>query len=312
MENILFVNHNIERCGIYQYGKRVFDISKKSKSYNFEYVEVTSPDDLFLAVKNKNPKIIVYNYVPDTLPWFNNFIFETIKNSGIQQGNIVHNCQYGNFDFYLHQDPYYKNNQKNYALLRPLFEYIPSDNINSKEDNTIKIGTFGFGGQHKFVPEICRLVSEEFGNSEYKVELNLHITEGFYSGNFFEEIKKESLNNSNYKNISLNMTSDFLSNQSLMDFLYNNDLNIFFYENYSFYNGISSSVDYGLSVKKPMAICKSNMFSHIMDTNPSICVEDTDLIDIIKNGFTPLQQKCDSWSHENFIHNIEMIVRDLL
>ncbi|NBP01134.1 MAG: hypothetical protein EBU90_13555, partial [Proteobacteria bacterium] len=67
-----------------------------------------------------------------------------------------------------------------------------------------------------------------------------------------------------------------------------------------------------LSVKKPIAICRSNMFSHIIDVTPSICVEDTDLVDIMNNGFLPLQEKYDSWSHKNFIDNIEMIVEKLL
>jgi hypothetical protein len=98
----------------------------------------------------------------------------------------------------------------------------------------------------------------------------------------------------------------------MLDFLFNNNLNIFFYENYSFYNGISSTIDYALSVQTPIAICKSNMFSHIMDTNPSICVEDSNLIDIINNGFEPLQEKYNSWSHENFILNIENIIEKII
>lgn len=308
MDTIIFVNHNVVNCGVYQYGKRVFDISKKSQKYNFEYVEVTCFENLFEFIKDKNPKMIFYNYLPSTMPWFNDSIFNQIKSLGIKQGNIVHNCKYGNFDFYLHQDPYYKNDENNFAILRPLFEYLPNDNL--KKNDKIQIGTFGFGGQHKFVPEICRLVSEEFVNQQIK--LNLHVTEGFYSGNIFEEVKNECLNNLNNENIDLNITNNFLTNEDLLNFLHQNDLNIFFYENYPFYNGISSSIDYALSVRKPIAICKSNMFSHIMDVTPSICVEDTDLVDIIANGFSPLQEKYNSWSHKNFIDNMEMIVEKLL
>lgn len=308
MDTVIFVNHDVVNCGVYQYGKRVFDISKKSQKYNFEYVEVTCFENLLEFIKDRNPKIIFYNYLPSTMPWFNDSIFHQIKSLGIKQGNTVHNCKYGNFDFYLHQDPYYKNDENNFAILRPLFEYVPNDNL--EKNDKIQIGTFGFGGQHKFVPEICRLVSEEFVNQQIK--LNLHVTEGFYSGNIFEEVKNECLNNLNNENIDLNITNNFLTNEDLLNFLYQNDLNIFFYENYPFYNGISSSIDYALSVRKPIAICKSNMFSHIIDVTPSICVEDTDLVDIIANGFSPLQEKYNSWSHKNFIDNIEMIVEKLL
>ena len=140
-----------------------------------------------------------------------------------------------------------------------------------------------------------------------------YITRGFYSTNdIFEEIKTECLNITNKSNIKLNFTNNFFTNQDMLNFLFNNDLNIFFYENYSFYNGISSTIDYALSVQKPIAICKSNMFSHIVDVKPSICVEDSDLIEIINNGFEPLKEKYDSWSHKNFIDNMEMIIEKLL
>ena len=70
-------------------------------------------------------------------------------------------------------------------------------------------------------------------------------------------------------------------------------------------------IDYALSVQKPIAINKSNMFSHILDATPSICVEDNYLKDIIKNGFAPLHEKYNSWTNENFIHNIESIIGNL-
>jgi hypothetical protein len=309
MNSVLIVNHNIQNCGVYQYGKRVADICIKSKLFDFYYLEATSSDELFSTINEKNPSVIIYNYLPSTMPWISNSIFDRIRNLGIKQGNIIHNSEFSGFDFYLHQNPYYQNNNNNFALLRPLFEYTPKE-IKKKTD-IIQIGTFGFSGQHKFVHEICRAVDEEFLDEE--VQLNLHITKGFYASNdIFEEIKSECLSIIKGSNIRLNFTNNFLTNEGMLDFLFNNDLNIFFYENYSFYNGISSTIDYGLSVQTPIAICKSNMFSHIMDTNPSICVEDSNLIDIINNGFEPLQEKYNSWSHEKFILNIENIIEKII
>lgn len=309
MKNVLFVNNNIENCGVYQYGKRVADICLKSKIIKFEYVEISSSNQLFSFIEEINPDAIIYNYVPSNMPWLNYDILNEIRSKNIKQGNIIHNAEFGGFDFQLHQNPYYQNNNNNFALLRPLFEYIPKEV--KRENNVIQIGTFGFSGQHKFIHEICRAVNEEFVDSQ--VQLNLHITKGFYSSNnIFEEIKTECLNIANKSNIKLNFTNNFLTNEDMLDFLFNNDLNIFFYENYSFYNGISSTIDYALSVQKPIAICKSNMFSHIVDVTPSICVEDSDLIEIINNGFKPLGEKYNSWSHKKFIDNIEMIIEKLL
>lgn len=309
MDSVLIVNHNVENCGVYQYGKRVADISAKSKLFNFVYLEATSSEELFLTIKESNPSVIIYNYLPSTMPWLHPSIFDEIRSLGIKQGNIIHNTEFNGFDFYLHQNPYYQNHNNNFALLRPLFEYTPKET--KRKSDTLQIGTFGFGGQHKFIHEICRVVSEEFVDKE--VELNLHITKGFYSSvDSFEEIKTECQKIVNTSNVKLNLTNNFLTNEGMLDFLFDNDLNIFFYENYSFYNGISSTIDYALSVQKPIAICKSNMFSHIIDVNPSICVEDMDLIDIINNGFEPLQEKYNEWSHERFVDNIESIIKKII
>lgn len=302
--NILIVNHNIENCGVYQYGKRVSDICAKSKDFNFYYLKFESLEKFFEEIEKKTPSIIIYNYLPSTMPWFDRLVFERIRGMKIKQGTIIHNTPITGFDFYLHQDPYYPTSVDNYGLPRPLFEYKP-EKKNEKND-VLQIGTFGFVGNHKFIPEICRAVSEEF--IETPVQINLHITQGFYSNGDFAPIKEECVNSIQNSNIRLNFTHDFLTDEKMLDFLYGNDLNVFFYENYPFYNGISSVIDYGLSVKKPIAICKSNMFSHIIDVQPSICVEDTDLIDIINNGFDPLLEKYKTWSHKNFISNIENIV----
>lgn len=308
MKNVLFVNNDIQNCGVYQYGKRVSDICSKSKAHNFNSIEISSSQELFYYLEKNKLDVIVYNYVQSNMPWLNGDILNYIRGKNIIQGNIIHNAEYGGFDFYLHQNPYYPSNGNNFAIPRPLFDYVPTKNI-KKDDGLIRIGTFGFSGQHKFVHEICRAVNEEFVNQE--VELNLHITKGCASADIFEEIKDECLSSIPNKNIKINFSNHFLSNQELLDFLFCNDLNIFFYENYSFYNGISSTIDYALSVKKPIAICKSNMFSHIMDVQPSICVEDSDLFEIINNGFDPLLEKYESWSHENFIHTIDLIIDKL-
>jgi hypothetical protein len=86
---------------------------------------------------------------------------------------------------------------------------------------------------------------------------------------------------------------------------------VFFYQNYHDYNGISSVIDYALAVEKPIAINKSSMYSHITNTNPSICVEDNYFKEIISNGFLPLKERKDSWSNENFIDTIETILEKI-
>jgi hypothetical protein len=307
--NILVINHSTESCGVHQYGKRVGKILEKSKENNFFYYELESHRELDEKIKQHNPHAIIYNHLGGTMPWVTKETTSVLRNQGIVQHLLVHNLHYSTFfDYYLHQDPYWKSvDEKNFAIPRPLPFYEKTSNI--KNDDVIKIGSFGFGLTNKYYHEICRVVNEQF--EEESVEINLHLTAGKFCGNTLNiplvaQMCNETITNSNIK---LNITTDFISDNDLLKFLSNNDLNVFFYENYSCYNGISSVIDYALAVQKPIAINRSNMYSHILDVEPSICVEDNYLIDIIKNGFTPLQKKYNSWTHEKFIHRLNEILK---
>jgi len=72
--------------------------------------------------------------------------------------------------------------------------------------------------------------------------------------------------------------------------------------------GLSSTIDYSLSVKKPIAINDSNMFRHINNVTPSINVNNTSIKEIIINGFAPLEKIYDEYSNKNFIKKYETIL----
>jgi hypothetical protein len=309
--NIFIINHSVENCGVYQYGKRFGNIASKSKKHNFKYYELNSEVDLDILYDKHKPQVIIYNYLGGTMPWVTEELVQRYRDLGVKQYLIVHNVGYATFfDYYLHQNPYHPNvDEKNFALCRPLFDYNPTKI--EKKDDTINIGSFGFGFRVKYFDQICRLVNDQL---PYKnVQINLHLTASHFcpNANDIQSIKIDCMRSITNNNISLNMTHDFLTDREMLDFLYSNDLNIFFYQNYTGYNGISSTIDYALSVKKPIAICRSSMFSHISDVQPSICVEDNSLLSIINNGFTPLEEKYNSWTNEKFIYNLETIVESV-
>ena len=308
---ILIINHSVQNCGVYQYGKRFSNVLKKSKNINFVYLELESHLQLDLHIENYNPEFIIYNYLDGTMPWVNSETVDKIRKKRIKQLLIVHNVGYATFfDYYLHQNPYYNEvDDFNFAIKRPLFDFSP--NLIEKNDEYINIGSFGFGFKVKHFHDICRLVNEQLYDK--KVRVNLHLTNSYFcpNSNDIDSIKKECLSNLKSPLHQLNMTHDFISDQEMLNFLYKNDLNVFFYTKYPSYNGISSTIDYALSVKKPIAICDSNMFSHISDVRPSICIENNNLMTIINNGFDPLLDKYNSWSNDNFIINIENIIKKI-
>ena len=315
MKNILIVNHKIKNCGVYQYGYRFSNILVKSKKYNFVYVETENPTEFNAYLERYKPNAIIYNYVGSTMPWLNPSIVNELRGHSISQFLIVHtsplavwNGQFYYFDYYLHQNPYHPNiDSRNFPICRPLFEFSGTENLNPK----LTIGTFGFGFHHKNVQDICKIVNEQF---DCDVLLNLHLTLAHFgdNGKALSEIPNLCRTYITKSNIHLNITNNFLTDEELLSFLYNNDLNIFLYDKYNDYNGISSCIDYALSVKKPIAVSESNMFSHINHVNPSICIEKNTLQNIINNGFhDQLQQKYESWTHEKFIDNVENIMQSV-
>jgi hypothetical protein len=311
MKNILIINHNVQNCGVYQYGKRFASIAKKSNKINFLYYELSSYADLKNVIKETNPRVIIYNHLTGTMPWMTSIQAEEIRKQNIKQGLIVHNVNYETFfDFYLHQNPDYQETENNFSLCRPLFEYKP--NKKTVKTDVINIGTFGFGFHTKHFDKICQIISNEFKTEP--INLNFHLTISHFCPNehMIVDIRNKCLSYIVGTNIRLNLTHTFITDEELLDMLYTNDLNIFLYEKYTSYNGISSSIDYALSVKKPIAICKSNMFSHIYNVEPSICVETNSLKNILANGFEPLKAKYNEWSHDNFIKNLENIVEKIL
>lgn len=303
--NIGIINDTPKRCGVYEYGKRFSNIALKSIQNNYTYFEFDNAAECFEKIKNKNLDCIIYNHLNGTMPWVDQNFLNHFKAEGIIQGTIVHNSNpVDYFDFYLHQDPNYIPNANNYNLMRPLFEY---QNHYHLPENKIKIGTFGFGFGTKNFEWICQIV-----NAQMKIptELRLHLTYSFYCEN--SEQIRSIVNNChaivNNPLVNLVITHDYLSDDEILNFLAGNHLNIFMYHYYNEYNGISSSIDYALSVKRPIAICKSNMFSHIRDSNPSICVEDLSLIEIINNGTMPLTPYYDVWNHSNFSKHLDNVM----
>lgn len=310
MNRILIINHFVENCGVYQYGKRFSSILTKSKKYDFIYLELKSKEELIANINKYNPFVIIYNHLNITMPWLDSKIIEEIRGLNIKQGTIVHNKHYSTFfDFYLHQDPNYERCTNNWNILRPLFNY---ENKVAKEDDIVRIGSFGFGFRSKSYPDICRLVNSQAQDFN-SIQLNLHLTKSFFCDNSKEihSIVQECRNNITSNNIELNISSDFISDQEMLDFLAKNDINIFLYQKYHEYNGISSVIDYALSVKKPIGICQSNMFSHIWKSKPSILLEDNSIKNIINNGIKPLEFYHKAWSQDNFIDHIESIIKEL-
>ena len=69
MKTILFVTHKPKKCGVYEFGKNIFNVISQSQTYNFIKIECDSINSLQNEIRTHNPDAIIYNYHPSVMPW---------------------------------------------------------------------------------------------------------------------------------------------------------------------------------------------------------------------------------------------------
>ncbi len=301
MKTILFLNSLQPQCGVYQYGKRMADILMKSEKYQFVYSEVTSMAEYVNRIVKHQPAAIIYNYHPLTMHWFGSIA---------PRGGIKHFCIHHEgsehttlgFDYYLYADSTFADAGIRYSLLRPLFE----NRAFIIGNHTVPvISSFGFGFGNKGFGRVVKMVNDQFDEAL----IRLHIPRAYYGDRNGEasagvfpgcqaEVKKPG--------IKLQITTDFLDDGELLNFLSESTLNLFLYDDMPG-RGLSSVIDYALSVPVPLAINHTHMFRHIYDAYPPICVEDATLPQIIERGWPYLNGFRERWSNKAMIDKVEQI-----
>lgn len=302
--NIVLINSSISECGVYQYGKRVAKILQTDSRFNFFYFEISNTDDLISNIYSVNPDIIIYNWHVAIMPWLNSTIINQISKHS-KQLFIFHESSYPPFtsDGYLMIDMTENINNKQYPLLRPIFE----KDLPKTENKIPIIGSFGFGFENKGFDKICDLVQECFDEAIIK----LHITNPFfgdYSGNTTNhiiDICKLKIKN---PKIKLEITNDFKTDDQILDFLNSNSLNVFLYDDLHG-RGLSSVIDYAVSVNTPLAVNNSYMFRHITSETPEISITNNFTLKQIMNaGIENVLFYRNKWSHELFKDNFFNII----
>lgn len=305
MQNVIFLNHKEKACGVYQYGHRSGSILKKSSKYNFIYVEVDSESEFINAMSIHQPIGVIYNYHPATMGWlgYNGMNkFPHVKHYGLyHEGSVPDHKQ---FNYILFVDSTQPDVGASFGIPRPLFE----KDLPVVHNPIPVISSFGFGFEHKGFEKIVKLVNQQFDNAIIK----FHIPYSFYAdrdGLRATGVINRCRNEIQKPGIQLITTNNFLTDDELLNFLNNSTLNIFLYDNIEgFACGLSSVIDYAVSVNVPFAVSKSSMFRHIRDNVPSICAEDRSLVDIIQSGTDAVQKYRDKWSHNNFVKKYETII----
>jgi SAM-dependent methyltransferase len=309
---ILFVSHPAVRCGVHQYGLTTAAELRKSRRYEFLYRECSSPADLRAAFTQLQPRVIIYNFTLLTLPWVTRDLLRTIP---VPHVGILHEGTQRTADS-LDTDLFHYHIAPDPTLL--LFNSLvyKSGRVIPRFTNTKRlprvpvIGSFGFGTPGKGFDAVVRQVQDEFDRAVIRLHIPLNDVvdrDGARAQAVIDQCRALVTK----PGIRLDVTQHFLSNNQLLDFLAGNSLNAFFYATNEG-RGISSVLDYALAVRRPIAITRSVMFRHLFDVQPSICIEDSSLRQILRNGFAPLANVAHEWTAENLLWDFERIIESIL
>ena len=315
MKTVLFLNHMHANCGVYQYGLRLYKIIKSTENINYIYIEIGSLEDYNRCIVSYTGIIdaIIYNYHQITMTWLNNTsIQHAVKNIGIPHESID-----TMFDIICNIDPDGLEDNNHFSLPRPIFENI--DNIlrdkssSTETDSFINeyqstglpiFGSFGFGFDNKGFDKIVMMVNESYDNAVIK----LVIPVAHYDPNNMQTIinmKNKCLQQKTKEGIKIMITHTFFSNDDILRFLASNTMNIFLYDKMNG-RGNSSTIDYALSVKKPIGISDSYMFRHIY--NDKICLYNTSIAECLQTSTEYCNQYLEKYSHINIINKFKDII----
>jgi len=300
---VLFLNHKIENCGVYQYGKRMIDILLLDTTIQYIYKEIDCYEEYYnILLQSPDIKAVIYNYHCSTMPWLHQSnIQRTVKNIG-----IPHESPDYLFDFVCHIDPNGPATANSFPLPRPIFENIeklvtlPTKNdavnnfITAHNEKDIPIfGSFGFGFDNKGFDKIIRFVNEQYDNAVIKFVIPIaHFDPEPYRINRMRDL---CFRTNRKPGIILMISHDFFSTSDILKFLHSNTMNIFLYDTMHG-RGVSSTIDYALSVKKPLAISDSYMFRNIY--SDEICLYKKPIRECLIKSKPYISQFLEKYSNE--------------
>ena len=299
---IYYINSKQKNCGVYQYGLRIWDTLQHC-DLDIEYFEIETLQD-FNQLNLSQVNVLFFNWIEGgpTGPygWLNHGLLQHIKNNfpDLKTVTIMHTPDFhtATFDYYIDQDPL-KN-----GFTRPLYKYDLSKP--KPKHDVVHIGSFGFAGERKGFDDLVKLVNEQFETAQ----INIHITRAYYGDNDgigqnadIERMRSVSLK----PGIKLNITTEFLSNEEILDFCYNNDLMAFAYR---YGRDISGVPDYVISTNTPLAITNVGMFNPVYDPNIDMALHTLPEILEFNKSTNYVEKLREEWSQENLIDTFKRLI----
>jgi hypothetical protein len=310
---VLFLNHKVKNCGVYQYGIRVYDILKNTPDIEYIYKEIDSYQEYISIINRFDLSAIIYNFHHVTMSWLNsNNMQRKIKNIG-----IPHESSQDFFDIICDIDPDLPETRNRVSLPRPIFENIDSMLENYKASTpSVKqfieyapigvpiFGSFGFGFLNKGFDKIVTLINEQYDEAIIKFVIPCaHFDPNSQNTPLIMRQKCMQLNKK--PNIRVFITHEFFTTEDVLLFLQSNTINLFMYDEMHG-RGISSTIDYAMSVRKPIGISNSYMFRNVYSDN--VCLYKTSVESCIATSVNHFDKYLKKYSHFNMIDKFRQII----
>lgn len=257
----LFLNHQQERCGVYQMGRRIgLSLSDADVATYFEAPDFSMA---VAAVEAVQPRAIIYNWHPSTILWAPDLVRRCPDSKHIGLIHEISPAAPGTaaeiFRYRIVCDPSFPIDG---ATLFRSVRHIPRYEGERQPNEVMTVGSFGFAVGGKMFATIAHAVGAEFPGALVRLRIP-HAHYGDDAGTLAKRASAAS-RAVTIGGVRVEVAHDFLDEKQLVAWLAGNDLNAFFYEKNAG-RGIASVLDYAIAARRPIAINDSQMFRHVRE-----------------------------------------------
>ena len=221
------------------------------------------------ALKYYDPRAVVYNWHPTTMPWAPEIArrFPATKHIALMHDITPATANAGSehFQYRIVCYPEFPvDNQHLFGSVR----HVPRYEKPRPSNERMTIGSFGFGVGGKLFDLIVGAVGDEFPGALLRLQIP-YAHYGDDAGAIAKQQASRCVAMAQAKGLQVAVTHDFLEEEKLIDWLAGNDLNVFFYDGYPG-RGLASTIDYAIAAQRPIAVNHhEDALRHVLSQMPS-------------------------------------------
>jgi hypothetical protein len=297
--NALFLTYAQTNCGVFQYGETV------AAALGIASVPIATLDEADRAIEQAQPDIVIWNWHGATLgrivhPGNKRRYVKAVKQicllhefnqESAAERDMIRDCTF--FDCFIFPDPSCQFTAPNFHICgRALLPYenpYPMPEIPT-------IGSFGFGVSIKGYERLIEFVEHSYDEAIIRLHIpaNWAVDSQGAIAKGIGVFVREKLTK---PGVSVETSHDWLTAEGLMDWCGRLTAICLPYHPVANY-GLSSSVDFALAAKRPLAVTRCGLFRHLHHL--PILLEDRYLRWIVDDGVEPIKHLWDEWSQEKF------------